>query len=207
MNGIVMTTMMIPTEMIGEMTFQLKKIKLFDELDLYYLSMNIPTWIHGTIADVETRGLDPEYSPMTAIGFIKGNKLSAFVLSREHEAEQADKFRSWAINKLQRSPRPYIAYYKVFEEKWLKTFFDIEIQPGNNIKKEFAIHLDHITNSSNAEMMAAKEPAIMHHLVLDLLEELALYCSLSHHHRDRSFNHSGVFREMDHLCAKEDLQK
>jgi len=189
------------------MTFQLKRIKLYNEIDIYYLSMHLPVWIHGTIVDVETRGLYPEAANMTAAGFIKGNKLSAFVLSRESEAEHATAFKKWAENKLSRSPRPYIAYYKEFEERWLNTSIDIEIQPGNNIKKQFAIHLDHITNSSNAAMMSAKEPAIMHHLVLDLLEELALYCSLSHHYRDRSFNHSGVFREMDHLCAKEDLQK
>lgn len=169
--------------------FKTQKIYLAGKtFTAYYTRVYLPVWIQGTIVDVETRGLDPTDSNLTAVGFVKGNKLSAFVISQEHEAEHQTAFRAWSRAKLLRAPRPYVAYYKEFEEAWLETTFDIEIQPKEYQKKVMAVGFWHFKNNDGAYMLFAREDAIMAHLVMDLLEELALYTTLSHAFRDGSFN-------------------
>jgi len=158
------------------------------EFDAYYTRAYLPVWVMGTIVDVETRGLDPDESNMTAIGFIKGNKLSVFVITADYETEKQEEFREWAYLKLLRSQRPYIAYYNDFESAWLRVRFDIELQPKAYLKKAEAVNFWHFVNTSNSDMINADESEIAYHLVCDMLEELALYVSLANRFRSRELN-------------------
>lgn len=195
-------------------TWQLKRILLknaHDELEVFYLRLSIPGWIQGTIVDLETRGLRPHEFNLTGVGLIKENYLSAFVITPESEArgDLCQAFHKWACWKVQeRCPRPLAAYYKDFEESWLNTSFNIELQHKNRNKKDYAIDLGHIDNTSNAAMMDAAAPDIMYHLVADLLQELALYFAHAHSYRNYSFRMTQIddwFREQEEQQQKTEV--
>ena len=159
---------------------------------VYYFSIDLPVVIEGSIIDIETRGLEPNEANLTAMGHIKWNKLSAFVIHEEDEEPYQEEFREWVKDKVSRCPRPLIAYNKFFEEKWLGMKFDRDIQPiayqakdkdvdnfyGFKPKAIYISHLGPII--PNIEMLEATPFMILKHLVQDLYSELALYVSLAH---------------------------
>jgi hypothetical protein len=168
----------------------------FKQFRAYYFSENIPAWIQGTIIDLETRGLSVS-SNITALGLIKGDKISCFVIHPDDEMKKQKEWRYWIKNKISRSPRPYSAYYKDFEEQFLypEIIIDIELQPKSFHKKERAVNLWHFTNTSNSTIADAEPNEIMQHLYYDMLEELALYMSLSHKYRSYEFKTPEITEE------------
>jgi len=165
------------------------------EFRVWYYTEDIPGWIRGTIADVETRGLKPKYDNLTALGLVKENRLSLFVIHHEDENLYQEQFKKWAKDKIKRCPVPFAAYYNDFESSWLGVKFQIELQPEAYQKKAQwkyhdyygdtppAIQINHISNSDNMDMLEADEHDIMEHLYWDLLEELALFFSKAHDYR------------------------
>ena len=159
---------------------------------VYYFSIDLPVVVEGSIIDIETRGLEPDESNLSAMGHIKWNKLSAFVLHEEDEDKYQKEFREWVKDKVGRCPRPRVAYNKFFEEKWLGLKFDRDVQPVKYQAKDRdldnyygvkprAIFISHLEPMiPNAEMLEAGSLEVLKHLVQDLYSELALYVSHAH---------------------------
>ncbi len=158
-------------------------------VELYYWYTEIPAVIEGTICDIECTGLDPDTESLTAIGFVRWNKLSVFVLKSGEDSD----FRAWAIKKLRYNPRPYVAYNRRFESRWLETRFDRDVQPkkyqakdrvGGNEHHGYtnpAIKIDHLGDLiHNGDVGSAGPMTIMKHLIQDMYTELALYVTLAY---------------------------
>ena len=161
------------------------KVIEINGMKIYYWTAHVPCWIQGTIVDIETTGFEPDEDQLTALGLVKDDRLSVFV--RDLKTSDED-FRSWSRNKLIRCSRPFIAYYKDFEEKWLNTPFDIEIQPRSHHKKVYAIEIQHLNHGEDGSYLpdyffSEKYAKIAWHCANDLFEELGLYISLSHDYR------------------------
>jgi hypothetical protein len=174
---------------------EVKLVSMNPSLSFFYYSIQFPAWIHGTIIDLETTGLKADTDELIGLGLIKENRLSAFIRSFETEDRN---FRSWVSDKVRRSPKPYIAYYNVFEKAWLDPELNIEgtwieIQPKRMQKKTHAINIAHLEHRGTGKEVPyawhKKDIAlILHHLVSDMFEELSLYLSLSHEiRRKRNF--------------------
>ena len=173
-----------------------ENLKIIDikGMKIYYYSIYIPGIIEGSIVDIETTALKPSEGVITALGHVKWNKLSAFAL-HEDSLHRYEQFREWCKDKVSRCNRPLVAYFKRFEQKWLDTKFDIDIQPHAGQAKDTtvenkgrvmaaAIRIDHLgTLTDNSLMPGAHPLVILRHLVQDLYAELALYMSLAHFNR------------------------
>ena len=160
------------------------RILNYRDFSVYYFGEKLPLWILGTIVDIETRSLNSETQKLSALGLVRGNRLIAYVLRLENERGA---FLAWARKKVLKCPRPFISYNKKFEEDWLGIDFDVELQPRDMLPKRKAIKFYHIENTPNRMMISASAREIMYHLICDLLEELALYASLSHLYREKQF--------------------
>lgn len=163
-------------------------------VELLYWTAQVPVWINGTIVDLETTGLVPQQGDeIVAFGLAKSNRLSVFV--RTHRTDY-DEFLAWIRHKLIRCPRPWIAYYKDFEEMFLgykmefpkEWNFDIEIQPKPRWKKNRSVFFQHLNHTIDGKHIPEywfqkNYIKVAEHLSNDLFEELALYCALSHDFR------------------------
>lgn len=157
-----------------------------DDFSVLHVTTMVPMWILGSIVDLETTGLRPDKDKLTGLGYVTENRVSVHVLV---DLDDEPAFRRWAISKVKRLSRPLIAYYKPFEEKWTDVGFDVELQPSQMRKKSkqiFIKHLHHDTTGNDIKVAMPDEVAF--HLFNDLLEELALYASLSHEYRAYRFS-------------------
>jgi len=177
-----------------------KLITMNDNLSFYYWSYKIPCWIQGTVIDIETTGIKPEHSELVGLGLIKENRISCFIRSLTTSDEH---FRMWSKDKVQRTPKPYIAYYNEFERNWLRLDNDnrtnwIEIQPKSRHKKLYAVNIQHLMHSEDGSVVPdawrnKDIKTVLWHLACDMFEELALYVSASHEYRRMRDPLRGIF--------------
>jgi len=89
------------------------------------LKLTLPIRCKGTIFDVETTGWTPSVGEFITIGYISGSELR--VVQRD-DRDGSEKNRIGEIAKgLTFLPRPYMAYNKSFEERWLRFKIDHDL--------------------------------------------------------------------------------
>ena len=86
----------------------------------------LPLSVNGTIVDVETTSIDPKDGEIVTVGFFSANKICIFQRI-DPSQEGMRKFFSVLYNWAHFYPRPFYAYNKSFEEKWLQTHFDHDL--------------------------------------------------------------------------------
>jgi DNA polymerase III epsilon subunit-like protein len=81
------------------------------------LKLILPIRCKGTIFDVETTGWTPSVGELITIGYVSGSKLR--IIQRD-DRDGSERNRIYEIAKsLTVLPRPYMAYNKSFDERWL----------------------------------------------------------------------------------------
>ena len=86
----------------------------------------IPLSVNGTIVDVETTSINPSDGDIVTCGFFSSNKISIFQRIDPSE-EGKRKFFTVLYNWGNFYSRPFYAYNKKFEERWLQTNFDHDL--------------------------------------------------------------------------------
>ena len=87
------------------------------------ITRQLPIKLEGTIFDVETTGLSPRTGELITVGYISGSELHVFQrMPNETEKEFREK-----LGDLSSLPRPFLAYNKKFEERWLGFEIDEDI--------------------------------------------------------------------------------
>jgi len=83
----------------------------------------LPIKFTGTIFDVETTGFSPRAGELITVGYISGSEMH--ILQRS-PFETEEEFRE-ELGDLSSLPRPFFAYNKKFEERWLGFEIDEDI--------------------------------------------------------------------------------
>jgi hypothetical protein len=138
--------------------------------------------LKGTLVDIETTGLPSNPSAeVITMGFIVGDRLQILQRTKEDHPSQLPR-------KISSLPRPLYAFNKGFEEYFLKTEFEKEIQVRPFEKKREAIHIEGVRDPFDGEGLAVTEAwkaylgscdpfyitRIMHHNFSCLVSELCL---------------------------------
>ena len=129
----------------------------------------------GTVIDIETTGIEPRYNKLVCMGVIASRFLTILLWGKDSEDDPIAE----ACGFLRLQPRPYIAYYKAFEESWLGVPFDIDVQPFEYARKEEHVYI-HGLNGHRGETVPLwyeeeKYEKILFHNRSCLLKELFLY--------------------------------
>jgi len=95
------------------------------------LRLTLPIRCKGTIFDVETTGLAPSIGELITIGYVSGSKLR--IIQRDDRNGSEKNRISEIAESLTVLPHPYMAYNKIFEQRWLP--FEIDIDLWENWKR------------------------------------------------------------------------
>jgi len=87
------------------------------------ITKQLPIKLMGTIFDVETTGLSPRVGELITVGYISGSEMHVF---QRTPLETEKEFRE-KLGDLSSLPRPFFAYNKKFEERWLGFEIDEDI--------------------------------------------------------------------------------
>src|SRR3990170_7959958 len=88
------------------------------------IEVDIPSILEGTIIDFETTHWDVEKGELITVGFL--SKEEIVILQRLELTE--NEFKKMAIEEIQTKKRPWFAFNKEFEEKFLPITMDKELQ-------------------------------------------------------------------------------
>lgn len=81
---------------------------------------HVPLSLQGTIIDIETTALDPSDGELITFGVFYNDLIIVFQRTDTSEAGR-ELFEKYLSNWTDFCPKPYYAYNKGFEEKWLNT--------------------------------------------------------------------------------------
>ncbi len=98
----------------------------------------VPLSINGTIVDVETTSITPQEGDLITAGFFSGNKICIFQRIDPTDGGK-QLFMSAIANWSDFCMRPFYAYNKAFEERWLRTGFDHDLMEKWRVKAELDI--------------------------------------------------------------------
>ena len=101
------------------------------------IEVDIPSILEGTIIDFETTHWDVEKGELITVGFL--SKEEIVILQRLELTE--NEFKKMAIEEIQTKKRPWFAFNKEFEEKFLPITMDKELQQ-NERESAFGALLD-----------------------------------------------------------------
>ncbi len=90
------------------------------------IQINCRTAVDGTIIDFETTHWDVERGELITVGFLSQEGI--LILQRLEISE--DEFKKRAIEEVRTKKRPWFAFNKEFEEKFLPIVLDHELQHG-----------------------------------------------------------------------------
>lgn len=85
----------------------------------------LPISCEGTIFDIETTGFSPSTDKIITIGLISANEIQIY--QREGDSISEENSMQEIIKGLTTFPRPYMAYNKSFEERWLRFNIDVDL--------------------------------------------------------------------------------
>lgn len=105
------------------------------------IMLSLPIFLSGSLIDVETTGVDPKYDRVCVFGCITGNRLIQLLF---HPKDPLFYFPSAIIELGLR--RPFYAFHKQFEERFLETKIEHELYLDFHEKKSNSVKIIGLTD-------------------------------------------------------------